>query len=538
MVRRTVAKTQTEIKARMGRVLLLSIIGAGVVLRLMGLGWGIPRVPEATPYRTSFHFDEHTYIQGVLGIDTATWNYDVRDYHWGTLQFYLVAAALEAARLCGYLSPTWKESFARANEPDFARVYIAGRAVSALTGILTILVAFLLGKRLKDSDAGLTAAAFLSVLPLHVVNSHFLTSDVTMVFLSLVSVYCFIVWLERGDLPPRLAGAFALGLAVSAKYNALFLVPAWVVVDIVLLWRQKRFGITALKTCTLGYGALIAGFATGEPYAFIHLPAFIETIHRSYFSMGGAVREAMLPWPHLVFVQMQAMLKFGMRWTLIIPACGGILLCFVRPTKQRLALAGFVLMTWASLACARWPMIRYTLPLITLASTAAALFLAEWPLPRAWRLFAAAVLCALPLMASWAQVNVMLDEHAANCASDWINRNIPAGSRIGQIWPEMPPLDRRRYRLHQLHGLFGDEPVDTQDLNREYLVLDNLPIRPFDPEFLGRLARNYLAVAEFHREPHVGRWILDEQNAPHDWKYTHPSLTIYQRRTGTGFEIH
>ncbi len=532
-------ETPAGLMVRGGRSALLAIVGAGIALRLLGLGWGIPQVPapDATAYRTSFHFDEHTYIQGVLNINPATWDYDVKDYHWGTLQFYLVAAALKAARICGYLSQSWRESFAKGNEPDFARVYIAGRAVSALTGILTILAAFVLGRRLKNSDAGLIAAAFISVLPLHLVNSHFLTSDVTMVFLSLVSVYCFMVWLERGDLSARLAGAFALGLAVSAKYNALFLVPFWAAADTILLWRQKRSGAPALKGCALGYGVLVAGFAIGEPYAFIHMSSFIETIRRNYFSMSQGVREAMLPWPRLLFEQLQGVLRFGMRWTLALPACGGIVLCFARPTRQRLALAGFILMTWASLVLARWPMIRYTLPMIALASIAAALLLAELPVPRPCRLFAAAILCVLPLMVSWAQVNVMLDKHTANCASDWINEHIPAGSRIGQIWPEMPPLDRRRYHLHQLHGLFGNEPVKAEDLDWDYVILDNLPIQPFDPEFLVRLARNYLRVAEFHREPHIGSWVLNEQNAPHDWKYTHPTLTIYQRRTGTTFDF-
>ena len=94
------------LKGASARALLLMVIAAGIVLRLIGLEWGIPLAlpPEATPYRNSFHFDEDNYLWGLTHIDPKRWNFDVQDLHWGTLQFYLIGAALQVAESSGYLT--------------------------------------------------------------------------------------------------------------------------------------------------------------------------------------------------------------------------------------------------------------------------------------------------------------------------------------------------------------------------------------------------------------------------------------------------
>src|SRR4029453_4119742 len=84
------------LKRASARALLLMVIAAGVVFRLIWLGWGIPLAlpPEATPYRNSFHFDEDNYLWGLTRIDSKRWNFDVQDLNWGTLHFYLLARPL------------------------------------------------------------------------------------------------------------------------------------------------------------------------------------------------------------------------------------------------------------------------------------------------------------------------------------------------------------------------------------------------------------------------------------------------------------
>ncbi len=171
------------------------------------------------------------------------------------------------------------------------------------------------------------------------------------------------------------------------------------------------------------------------------------------------------------------------------------------------------------------------LPLIPLGALAAAYFLAALPLQSFWRMLLGVFLCLWPLAMSWTQVRILLEDHTANKAARWIETNIPQGSRIGQVWSEIPSLNTRKYDLRTLRGLFPQDPSEQKDLDRQFLVLDNLPIQPFSREFSERLERDYVLLAEFRSDPNIGPWILNEPDAPHDWKCTHPVIRIFGNKT-------
>src|SRR5205807_1421445 len=93
-------------RVAVGGVLVLSL-----ALRMFGIGWGMVAYPEATPkteYVSSYHLDEDNLLWAVTGIDAAHANFDVGDYHWGTLQFYVVYAALAAGEVAGAIRSPWQ----------------------------------------------------------------------------------------------------------------------------------------------------------------------------------------------------------------------------------------------------------------------------------------------------------------------------------------------------------------------------------------------------------------------------------------------
>ncbi len=514
-----------DLKVTIARVVLLVLIGAGIAFRVAGLGWGIPIAvpPDATSCRNSFHLDEDDYLLGVTKIKARAWNFDVQDYHWGTLQFYLIDCALKSASLAGYLSRPWQDSFLRWNANEFARVYMTGRAVSALAGILSLFLVFRIGKLLRNVETGLMAAAFLAIAPLHVVNSHFLTADITMVCLLLGAFYFFLSSLNQDGMKRRLLSGILLGLAVAAKYNAVCLLPLWIGRDLI----QRR---TPWRTRVAGHLAFVAGFALGEPYAFIRPAAIADVVYRG-LERTEVMKPFLLPWHRLLFDQAWAVAQYGLGWTLAVAAAIGVFWWFLRLSPKNLALAVSVILISVSLVAAKWPMVRYALPLIPIGALAAALFLTDLPIPEFGRISVGVLVAVLPISVSWAQVQILIREHPANTAARWIQANIPPGSRIGQIWREVPPLDGQRFNLHTMRGLFPGDPAQPEDLDRDYLILDNLPIQPFAGDFMNRLARDYVLLAEFRSTPRIGPWILGESWAPHDWKYTHPDVRVYGRTT-------
>jgi hypothetical protein len=222
---------------------------------------------------------------------------------------------------------------------------------------------------------------------------------------------------------------------------------------------------------------------------------------------------------------------YGLGLTAAALAAAGVLACVARPDRarsKRIALLASIFLLAASLPAARWPMARYTLPLVPVLAAAGAL-----AVPPRWserrRLGAYIVAAALPLACSAAQVAILRGEHPAEAARAWIELHAAAGSRIGQIWPDLPPLDRRRYDVRTLHP-FSNDVEDAGDLDRDILVVDDLPLISWSERFAARLAAQYHLAAEFRREPRLGPWKIPEPGAPHDWKYTHPVVRIYTRR--------
>jgi 4-amino-4-deoxy-L-arabinose transferase-like glycosyltransferase len=436
------------------------------------------------------------------------------------LQFYLIAGALRLARWSGWLSRPWRGAFLEWDPVDFPRVFMAGRSVSALAGILTLGLVFLLGKRLRDAETGMLAAALVAASPLHVVMSHFLTSDVTMVLVLSAALYWFVISLEEKGVKPVLLGGVFLGLAIAAKYNAAALLPLWPARDLMdrsRSWKQKA----------AGYAAMVAGFALGEPYGLVHPRELAGAVYKFHLAPNPAAAPYLLGWPELLLAQMKALGYYGFFVAGAALAAAGVVACFLRPNRKRVALAAAALLVAASLVAARWPLVRYTLPLVPIGALAAASVI-----PRGWsarrRLAASVLLVAPPLVFSAAHVAVLCREHPGNLARAWIDAHVPAGSRVGQIWSELPPLDLTRYDVRLLHP-FPHERETVQDPDADYLVLANLPLSPWSDAFAARLQSHYELAAEFRSDPEVGPWTIPEPAAPHDWKYTHPVVRIYRK---------
>lgn len=225
---------------RLATVATLALFAAALVLRSIGLTYGLPAV---------YNPDEVAIMSRTLSFATGTLN--PHNFLYPTFYFYVLfawvgafLAVLLATGRVGSVSALRELYFT-----DPTPIYLAGRALSVVSGAATVLLLHRLARGLTDWRAGSAAAIFLAVAPLHVRDSHYVKHDVfaTMLvvaaYLAIVRVWPLIRTDGKRTRDVVVAGA-ACGVAFSTHYYCIFLaLPlAW---SIVLAFRSEGFAAIA-----------------------------------------------------------------------------------------------------------------------------------------------------------------------------------------------------------------------------------------------------------------------------------------------------
>lgn len=117
---------------------------------------------------------------------------------------------------------------------------IAGRSLSALAGMLTILVTYRVGSRCYGRPAGLGAAFLLAVTPLHVQSSHFCTVDALVTLWMVVAFLAFLEVIERGEIRDYTIAGGLVGLGCATKLHATQLFVPLVVAHLIRVGPETR----------------------------------------------------------------------------------------------------------------------------------------------------------------------------------------------------------------------------------------------------------------------------------------------------------
>lgn len=200
------------------RSVLIVILALALLLRLIGLRYGLPYV---------YNPDEVSIMSRALAF--AKGDLNPHNFLYPTFYFYVLFAweGLTAAAAVVTRSVASFGAFQREFFVDPTRVYVAGRLLAALLGTATVAATWRLAARIEGPGAGLVAALLLAVLPLHVLNSHYVKHDVPATLLIVLAcIACERLW-ETGGSVAFAAGV--TGVAFSTHYYTIFLaVPlAW-----------------------------------------------------------------------------------------------------------------------------------------------------------------------------------------------------------------------------------------------------------------------------------------------------------------------
>ncbi len=464
------------------RLLLIALIGLGMFLRLAWTNWSQDANLHPDEYgmtntltRLSIPKTLAEYFNTRLSPLSPYPSYDEAGQkladgadnrlRWGQLPLILLRAAGEWSGNSGY-----------------GEQRLLGRTLSALADCLTLLLTFLIGRRLYGSDVGLLGAALSALAVMQIQQSHFMTVDNFAVLFTMLALYAAVRAAQSGLTGLRGAGWYGLfgvffGMALASRINLAPLagmIALAAVLQHLPLMGARNF--SALRGALVSYALLTAlaaalallTFRVTQPMSFrapvgdtgfftLALnPDWTDSMKVAQLESsgigGGPPGEQWAHRPAIIFPLIN-MLLWGMGLPLGMAAWGGFGMALARSIQRRGWQMHLLPLVWVGgyflFMGTRWvKSVRYFLPIYPMLC-----LLAAWALVEIWRSASASgrwrralaglaggvvVLGTLVWAGAFVRA-VYLTENTRVQATRWLLHNLPA--------PFMLELDGSEGRL-------------------------------------------------------------------------------------------
>ena len=475
-----------------GRTLALTlagIVGVALLLRVVGLQYGLPAV---------YNPDEVAIMARALSFAKGTLN--PHNFLYPTFYFYVLFGWVGL-----YLASVWVtggvgslRELQQSYFTDPTGIYTAGRALGAITGAITVLLVYRLAARLAGTRAAVAAAVFMAVSPLAVRDAHYVKHDVPAT-LAVVAAYLAMVrvWPGTGRedrVPPGtgahslrrnilLAGA-ACGVAFSTHYYCVFLA-------LPLLWT------IALSGRPYGWGYVVrstALAALASAVVFLALSPFLAVEPVTAWRDITANRQIVVDRAVASGAFAPAMKYIGMLWrdamgmpVIVLAAAGAAWMLATAPAKAILLLAfpvPFFLFITNTFPASRY--LNPVLPFVAIfAGWALSALATRWRAP-SWIFASAVVACAVPGTVSSIRSDMLFRQSdTRTLAQQYVEREIPAGSTI-LVQPYSVPLTPSREGLIEALSRQPGGPDAASTKFQLQLSLDPYPSPSYRLIYLGR----------------------------------------------------
>lgn len=236
------------------RLALLAVLAAALLLRLYNNNWDedMHAHPDER-WIVMVAGDMHMPTSLAQALDARQspfnplWNVSqgqMRHFAYGHLPLYVLTISAAGLHAAGQALTSLGASgelvdwLVRANTYDGFN--LAGRVLSALFDVGTVLLIFLIGRRVYDWRAGLLGAAFVALTVTHIQLSHFYAFDPVATFFIVLAVYGGIRMVQDATWGSAVLAGLAAGAAVSSKFSALPILAVLVVAALARYWIVMR----------------------------------------------------------------------------------------------------------------------------------------------------------------------------------------------------------------------------------------------------------------------------------------------------------
>lgn len=345
---------QPAMNERLRRALPLLLFAAALLLRLAGIGWGLP----SDDRHWSYHPDEPIVYLNAQQVEPAKLDFDPGFYNYGTLYLTILRVASDVAKTyAGGGDQLWMQMGAG---------HVAGRWISALAGAGTAWVLFLLLRRRFGDVPAVFGALLIAFAPGHVVHSRFQTVDVLATFFLVLSAHYALKLLPgfaeeaaSGKLALKaaaLSGVFA-GLSAGTKYTGILALFTLLVAAFAAAKTDR------VRLAGAGLGAAIVVFLLATPGVFLNSAKFVEDFQyeMQHTSQGHGMVFAGLP---SGFVWHLYNLVIAVGPILLLMGLLGLAWAAFKKDRAALALGAFFLIYYILIGRAEVLFLRYTFPLL------------------------------------------------------------------------------------------------------------------------------------------------------------------------------
>lgn len=464
----------------------LSLVLGASALRVYGAGWGLPEVyEEATPLTMAWSMWGWGTGEGI-DLNPHFFNYPGLTIYIQFVVQGLLYLVMRAVRAVG-------------SAADFHALYItdktaflyAGRLVSCFFGAATVLVTWLTARLARGRQTAAVAGLLIAINVFHIERSQMIEVDVPMTFFIMLAFWAMLKTIDSPTLRNRVLTGASIGLAVSSKYTALFLVLPLAAAWMMMLRSSgpsRRKSVSGIFTVAASAAAV---FAVTSPYVILDFQTFLNhlSIERSHMALGhfgiegsGAI---------LFYLRALAVRLLGFPMT-AAAAAGMIYFAFIKRRRWAVLMALFTLPYLLTVGSWAMKADRYILPLVPILVVFASAMTEEVcssarisSLRHAYRTAAAVgavMIMAAPMLFQYPGILRRMNPDSRTIAKGWITRHIPSGSFIAL----------------ETHGPLLHKPLTISMLNEEvrsivlrriqdephYAVL-TIPMHQTSPELTG-----------------------------------------------------
>lgn len=403
-------------------ILLLSLAS-----NLYGIKYGLPYVYDP---------DEPTWVSAAIGILS---NRDLNPHefgHPGSTTIYLLAILYGIIYIIGLISGKFEspQDFRTLYHQDPTLVYLSGRLLTVVFSLALVLLLILIIKKIYNRPIALLAGFFLAINPLFVHYSKFIRTDIQATFWILLTFWFCLNILESHRIRDYIFAGLFSGIAIATKYPALIIVFSIILAHIL----NNRQIFKSSKLLLLSGLASICGLFISAPFLFIDITtALADIINEARPEHLSATSSGFLS-SFLWYIK--SPLANSFTWVGLILAVFGIYLIIKnRKIDALLALSFTILfLVFISSLSLRWD--RWVIPVIPfIAMFCAVGFVSvvnrinqKTNLLISCVVFSFLLLSiAIPLIrANMLDSGSMAGKHTRTQAAEWMNSNIPPGSRV------------------------------------------------------------------------------------------------------------